>query len=121
MIYLIGQLWVWLLLTAVSAAVAGWAFAAERAAPGQRALRRDRESLLSDLIRLTSEDDANVGGAIENERETDATRRLLTIRDGRITELEHALETARARANDLSGELAEVRRRGPGDDTEQAE
>lgn len=121
MIYLIGQLWVWLLLTAVSAAVAGWAFAAERAAPAQRALRRDRENLLSDLIRLTSEDGASATGALEGERETDATRRLLVIRDGRITELEHALETARARADDLAGELAELRRSGTGDNTDQAE
>jgi predicted flap endonuclease-1-like 5' DNA nuclease len=120
MIYLIGQLWVWLLLTAVSAAVAGWAFAAERAAPAQRALRRDRENLLSDLIRLTGEDGGSPSGAVENERESDATRRLLAIRDGRIAELERALETARARTDDLSGELAELRRRGPGDDTEQA-
>lgn len=121
MIYLIGQLWVWLLLTAVSAAVAGWAFAAERAAPAQRSLRRDRENLLSDLIRLTSEDGASATGAVEGERETDATRRLLVIRDGRITELEHALDTARARADDLAGELAELRRSGPGDNTDQAE
>jgi predicted flap endonuclease-1-like 5' DNA nuclease len=121
MIYLIGQLWVWLLLTAVSAAVAGWAFAAERAAPAQRALRRDRENLLSDLIRLTSEDGASATGAVEGEREIDATRRLLVIRDGRITELEHALETARARGDDLAGELAELRRSGPGENTDQAE
>ncbi len=121
MIYLIGHLWVWLLLTAVSAAVAGWAFAAERAAPAQRALRRDRENLLSDLIRLTGEDGGVPDGAIENEREADATRRLLTIRDGRIAELERALDTARGHADDLSGELAELRRRGPGDDTEQAD
>ncbi|QGZ95552.1 hypothetical protein [Terricaulis silvestris] len=121
MIYLIGQLWVWLLLTAVSAGVAGWAFAAERAAPAQRALRRDRENLLSDLIRLTGEDGGAPSGIVENERETDATRRLLTIRDGRIAELERALETARARTDDLTGELAELRRRGLGDDTEQAD
>jgi hypothetical protein len=60
-------------------------------------------------------------GAIENERESDAARRQVTLRDGRITELERALEQARARADDLAGELAESQRRGPADGEDGAE
>ncbi|MBX9746092.1 MAG: hypothetical protein K2X34_04275, partial [Hyphomonadaceae bacterium] len=82
MIYLISQLWVWLLLTMVFAGVAAWAFAAERAAPAQRAQRRERENLLSDILRLASEDGGHEPSA-EGERETDAVRRLLHLRDGR--------------------------------------
>jgi predicted flap endonuclease-1-like 5' DNA nuclease len=120
MIYLISQLWVWLLLTLVFAAVAGWAFAAERAAPGQRAQKRERESLMSDLLRLAAEDTAS-GGGPENEREVDAVRRLLDVRNGRIAELERALEQARSRSDDLAGELAERQRRGPDDVDQNAE
>ena len=49
MIYLIGHLSLWLLLTAVFAALAGWTFAAERSASAERALRRERDNLLRDL------------------------------------------------------------------------
>jgi predicted flap endonuclease-1-like 5' DNA nuclease len=111
MIYLIGQLSIWLLLTAAFAAVAGWAWAAERSSGAERALRRDRDNLMRDLIRLAQGDGGNVDGALEIERETDATRRLLEIRDARIAELEQAVETARARANDAAGEVAELQRR----------
>jgi len=120
MIYLISQLWVWLLLALVFAAIAGWAFAAERAAPAQASQRRERENLLSDLLRLASED---AGGAPspEGEREADSVRRQLELRNGRIAELERALEHARARADDLAGEMAELQRRGPGDSDQSAE
>ncbi len=120
MIYLISQLWVWLLLALVFAAIAGWAFAAERAAPAQAAQRRERENLLSDLLRLASEDASGEPSA-EGERETDSVRRQLELRNGRIAELERALEHARARADDLAGDLAELQRRGPGESDQSAE
>lgn len=108
MIYLIGQLAVWLLLTAAFAALAGWALAAEQAAPGEAAARRERENLLRDLVRATGD------GPVDRDVEFDAapTQRLLEIRDGRIAELERSLETSRARADELSGELAELQRGG---------
>lgn len=109
MIYLIGQLSVWLLLTAVFAAIAGWAFAAERAAPGEQALGRERENLLRDILKLAGGDAET--SAVEVERETDAARRQLELRDGRIAELEHALETARGRADAAASEAAELQRR----------
>lgn len=108
MMYLIGQLAVWLLLTAAFAGVAGWAFAAERAKPREEHERREREGLLRDLIRFSGD------GPVEHVADLDAApnQRLLEIKEGRIAELERALETARARSDELSGELAELGRRG---------
>ncbi len=108
MIYLIGQLAPWLLLVAAFAAMAGWAFAAQRAAPGEDSTRREREHLLRDLIRYTGD------GPVERDVDLDAapTQRLLEIRDGRVSELERALETARGRTDELSSELAELQRGG---------
>ena len=55
MIYLIGQLAPWLFLVAAFAALAGWAFAGQRAAPIEDAARREREHLVRDLIRFTGD------------------------------------------------------------------
>ena len=120
MIYLISQLWIWLLLALVFAGLAGWAFAAERAAPQQRANRRDRENLLSDILRLSGEPPSG-DGALQDGRELDGLRRQLQLRDGRITELERSLETSRERAHDLAGQIAELQRHGVGDSEDSAE
>ncbi|MEZ5996060.1 MAG: hypothetical protein R3C25_09910 [Hyphomonadaceae bacterium] len=106
MIYLIGQLSIWLLLTALFAALAGWAYAAERAAPGEQSTRREKENLLRDLVRLG---EGHVGGEITHDDEP--AKRLLEIRDGRISELEQALESARARADEAASQLAATQRR----------
>jgi predicted flap endonuclease-1-like 5' DNA nuclease len=108
MIYLIGQLAPFLLLTAAFAALGGWWFAAERAAPAEAAARKERETLLRDLVRFTGEGQADQGVDLD----AAPTQRMLEIKDGRIAELERALETARARNDELSSELAELSRRG---------
>lgn len=110
MIWLITQSAGWLLLTMAFAALAGWAWASERAAPAQRALRRQRETLVRDLTRLGAGELA--GDSVERERESDAGRRLLEIRDGRIAELERSLAAARERADEAASRLAESERRG---------
>lgn len=117
MIYLIGKLGIFLLLVAAFMAMAGWAFAARRAAAGEEASRRERENLLRDLIRFTGD------GPIERETDLDAapTQRLLEIRDGRIAELERALETARARTDELTSERAAMDRGGQLNDLDVAE
>lgn len=108
MIYLVGQLAGWLILTAAFAALAGWVVAAERAAPERQALRREREGLLRDLALLAN---GQVDGdRALNERETDGLRRLLQVRDGRVTELENALQAARDRANEAASRIAELER-----------
>lgn len=109
MTYLIGQLALWLFLTAAFAALAGWAFAAQRAAPAEGALRRERESLLNDIIRLAG-GERNDTEAVGTERETDGVRRLLEIRDGRIAELENSLEQARSRADEAASRLSSAQR-----------
>lgn len=118
MIYLISQLWVWLLLTLVGAAVAGWAYAQERAAPAERTRRRQRQDILDDLVRLTAEDGAPID-SIAMDREADANRSLLDIRDARIAELEQSLEQARSRASELLGEVSALQRGAPGGEHEE--
>jgi predicted flap endonuclease-1-like 5' DNA nuclease len=118
MIYLITVLAPWLLLTAAFAGLAGWAVAAERGTPAQVAQRRERDKLVRDLAQLAA-GEATPQIAIVNEADT--ARSLAAIRDGRIAELERALEQSRARAAELAGELAEVQRRserGAADDAE---
>ncbi|MGE0741033.1 MAG: hypothetical protein AB7O98_06795 [Hyphomonadaceae bacterium] len=110
MMYLISQLSLFLVLAALAAAAMGWAVAAHRAAPAERALRRERENLVRDILRLAS-GDAGQANAIEAERQTDVMRRQLEMRDGRVTELERALEAARGRNDELAGELADLQRR----------
>ena len=110
MIWLITQSAGWLLLTMAFAALAGWAWASERAAPAQRGLRRQRETLVRDLARLGAGEMA--GDGVERERESDAGRRLIEIRDGRIAELERQLAAARGRADDAASRLAEIERSG---------
>jgi predicted flap endonuclease-1-like 5' DNA nuclease len=108
MMYLIGQLAIPLLVTTAFMAMFGWALAAQFAAPREEKAQRERDGLLRDLIRFSGD------GAGEQAPDLDGapTQRLLEIKDGRIAELERALETARARNDELSGELAELGRRG---------
>ncbi|UPT61542.1 MAG: hypothetical protein M0D54_14125 [Hyphomonadaceae bacterium JAD_PAG50586_4] len=109
MIYLIGQLALWLFLTAAFAAIAGWSYAAQRAAPIDAKLRRDREALVRDLSRLaagdaTSSDD--IGASVE----LDALRRQLEVRNSQIVELESLLGDARSRADEHAAQLAQMQR-----------
>lgn len=109
MIYLIGQLSLWLLLTAAFAALAGWAYAAQRAAPIDAKLRRDREALVRDLSRLAA-GEAGASDDIGASVELDALRRQLEVRDSRIVELERLLDEARDRANEHVAQLAQMQR-----------
>jgi len=105
MLYLIAQLSVWLLLTALFAALAAWALNAQRTAPAQAALRATRERLLRDLAQLAAGERPSEGETIV------ADDSLARIRESRITEVEHALEAARSRADEAVAEATELRRR----------
>ena len=120
MIYLIGQLALWLFLAAAFAALAGWAFEARRSAPAERALRRERDNLRRDLVGMAL-GEAGATDEAERIRTEDALRGQLAVRDARIAELEHALERARGAADDAAGELAELQRRGERADEEARE
>lgn len=117
MIYLIGRLAIWLLLAMAFAALAGWAFAARRALPAETAARRERENLLRDLVRFSGDAPAEQPAELD----PSPTTRLLEIRDGRIAELERALETARGRGDELASELAALQREGRLNDLDAAE
>src|SRR5262245_27192777 len=103
MIYLIGQLLPFLLLTAGFAAVAGWALASQQAEPTRRLMRDTRDRLVRDLGLMATRD------ASVDERGPDASESLLHVRDARIAELEHALEGARTRAGDAAREAEALR------------
>ena len=118
MMYLIGALAPWLLIAAGFAALAGWAFAAERGAPAQVAQRRERDKLVRDLAQLAA-GEATPQTAIVSDADT--ARSLANIRDGRIAELERALDQARSRAAGLAGEVAEYQRRADRHDLDSAE
>jgi predicted flap endonuclease-1-like 5' DNA nuclease len=109
MIYLIGQLALWLFLTAAFAAIAGWAYAAQRAAPVDAKLRRDRESLVRDLSRLAA-GEPSVSDGLGSSVELDALRSQLEVRNSRIVELEGLLGDARSRADEHAAQLAQMQR-----------
>lgn len=111
MIYLIGQLSLWLFLTAAFAALAGWAFAARRSAPAERSLRRERDNLLRDLIGMALGESGAANDGAERLRIEDALKGQLDVRDARIAELEHALERARDSADYAASDIAELQRR----------
>jgi len=111
MIYLIGQLSLWLFLTAAFAALAGWAFAARRNAPAERALRRERDNLMRDLIGMAQGEAGAANDEADRVRTEDALRSQLSVRDARVAELEQALERARTAADDAVSERAEAQRR----------
>lgn len=110
MIYLIAQLAGPLLLTLAFAALAGWAYAARRAAPDDDALRRDRDNLVRDIVALASGDSSPANESVGAEREIDAVRRMGEIHIARIAELERGLGAARANADSAAVQVAELQR-----------
>lgn len=112
MIYLIQHLAFWLVLTAAFAGLAGWAFAALRAHPGESAALRERDRLMRDLLAFGAEPAGEDNGLAEREREVMMLRQRATVDAGRVAELERALEAARARAGEAAARVAELERMG---------
>ncbi len=110
MIYLIAQLAGLLLLTAAFAALAGWAYAAQRARPGDETLRRDRDNLVRDLVALAAGESGAANDSIGAEREVDVARRMGEIHISRIAELERQLSAARSSADSAAAQAAELQR-----------
>src|SRR6185295_3159903 len=101
MIYLISHMSAWLLLVGLFAALAGWAYAARRAAPAEASARRERNKLMRDLINIGVENGAPANGVSEElERQMDILRRRAELDASRVAELERSLETARASATE---------------------
>jgi predicted flap endonuclease-1-like 5' DNA nuclease len=110
MIYLIGHLAPWLILTAAFGALTGWAFVSQRRAPAERGLRRERDNLQRDLIALAW-GEAGPGDGEDRGRAEAALRQQLEVRDARVAELERALAAARAQADEAAAQIAELERR----------
>jgi predicted flap endonuclease-1-like 5' DNA nuclease len=111
LIDLIPTLSIWLLFAGAFAAMAGWAFGSGRRAPAERALRRERDGLLRDLVGMALGESGAANDEAERIRAEDALRGQLSVRDARIAELEQALERARESSNSAASELAELHRR----------
>ena len=112
MAYLITQLLVPLLATAAFAALAGWCYYAMRARSKDEAQERERARLLNELLGVTSPT-RRLG---EAPLELETQRRRADLESARVAELERALASARARADDaaeqkmqLESELARLR------------
>lgn len=118
MIYLIAQMAGPLLVTALFAALAGWAYAAQRAAPGDEAQRRDRDNLVRDLVGLASGESGAANDSVGAEREVDVARRMGEIHISRIAELERQLSAARSNADSAAAQAAELQRQLEARDTE---
>lgn len=110
MIWLIAQLAGFLLLTAAFAALAGWAYAASRAAAGDEALKRDRDHLVRDIVALASGESGAANESVAAEREVDVARRMGEIHISRIAELERQLSAARSSADSAAVQAAELQR-----------
>lgn len=110
MIYLITQLAGPLLLVAAFMALAGWSYAASRAAAGDETLRRDRENLVRDIVGLAGGESGAANDSVGAEREVDVVRRMGEIHIARIAELERQLSAARASADSAVAEAAELQR-----------
>jgi predicted flap endonuclease-1-like 5' DNA nuclease len=111
MIYLIGQLLPFLIPCAAFAALLGWAACSRRSAPAERALRRERDNLLRDLIGMALGESGAANDESERLRTEVALKGQLDVRDARIAELEQALERARDGSDDAASEIAELQRR----------
>lgn len=107
MVYLITQLAGFLLLALASAALVGWVYAAQRAAPARARQRADREALVRDLRALATGDGPVVTGV---DPELASLRSRLAIESARAAAAERNLEAARARAEDATGRIAEFQR-----------
>ncbi len=106
MIYLITQLAGWLLLAAAFAAMTGWVYAAVQARPAEIALRREREHLVRDLGALAMGDSAGAA----DDGELDTLRSRVDVEAARAAEAERALQVARSRAEELTGQLTALQR-----------
>ena len=107
MVYLITQLAGFLLLALASAALVGWVYASQRAAPARARQRAEREGLVRDLRALALGDGPVVAGA---DPELVSLRSRIAIESARAAEAERHLEAARARAEEATGRAAELQR-----------
>jgi len=119
MLYLIQQSFLWLLLTAIAAGVAGWAWHKWKNDGKLAELDQRREALRRELVSLVNGDPAY--GLAEVDREREMLRTNLDVRDGEIADLRRQLEEARAAREEAITQIAELRRLGERETVESEE
>lgn len=110
MLYLIQQSFLWLLLTAAAAGVAGWAWHKWKKDGKLAELDKRREALRRELVSLVNGDPAY--GLADADRERGMARTSLELKDGEIADLRRQLEEARAAREEAITQIAELRRAG---------
>lgn len=110
MLYLIQQSFLWLLLTAAAAGVAGWAWHKWKHDGALAELDKKREALRRELVSLVNGDPAY--GLADADREREMARTSLELKDGEIADLRRQLEEARSAREEAITQVAELRRAG---------
>jgi predicted flap endonuclease-1-like 5' DNA nuclease len=120
MIYLIGHLFWFMILTGALAGMAGAAWHSMRSQTRAEGLAAERERLLRSLTDAGVEKSAGAAMTPELERQMDAHRLRADMAQARAAQSDRAAEAARARAEEAAGRVAELERaleRGGGADT----
>ncbi|MET0181750.1 MAG: hypothetical protein ABW199_02570, partial [Caulobacterales bacterium] len=107
MLYLIQAQFIWLLITAVAAGVAGWAWHKWRNDAKLDELDKRRVALRRELVGLVNGSGESVA---EHDRGPGMQESLNGLNEARIAELERQLEISRAAREDVAARLAETQR-----------
>lgn len=108
MAFLIGEMWLFLLLVGVLAAAAGWMWHAIRSANTLRDLEHERERLRGELLTFVTADPTV--RAAGDERASAIARAKESVAEARVAELERLLAEVREQRDDHAGRAAELQR-----------
>jgi len=109
MAFLIGQMWIALLLVAVIAAAMGWMWHALRSSARLRDLEHERETLRRELVEFVEPEDRG-DAAEEYARAIEVMRTRESVAEARWAELERQLTEVKEQRDSHAGRVAELER-----------